>query len=155
MLNIALVQPMSVGSLLVGSLFMPSREGDQHFIAGAINQVRVLVCLDGERPFIFGQEWNRGPGFAVPGIRFEVDPTSAHPADEEANAGSLVKIGGATAIMGANAEQRSSTAYAIYLQEPERWVDISRGDIAFTRWRIVAGEGRDAIELLSVNVDLD
>ena len=144
MIDLKLLRTTKLADLQPEELFCSiGGDGTCHFLAGTLNEFEIRVALNGEKPFEFAEkaEWDRAPGVAVKGIRFEVDYREAVAADSYGNVptGSLIVMGDGLAIQAAqNLERRP---IALSGANPGRQVE--RGDIAFPAWRIVIGSKAD------------
>jgi hypothetical protein len=139
--------PVRVRNLSTGCLFVPVKAGDEHFLAGRINETPVLMTLDGEEPFRVAEtgEWRAvRNGLAVQNIRFEVDLESGFIAFDEADTppGTLVRSAGAIGIIGFDRHQ----PYTVWVSGGEKR-GVSQEDVAFTKWQIVVGP-EDSIKSL-------
>lgn len=143
MIELDLLQPISLHSLPLGGLFRPAVDGGERFLSGRINETPVLVSLEGEIPFCLGptESWSRAPGYWVRDTRIRVDPVSARlPHDEqEAGVGSIVLMENFPALISTDRHAR----FAVQLTPDGAKRRVKRGDVAFANWDLVTGRGDD------------
>ena len=149
MIDVVDFMPIKVRHLPIGSLFVPTKAGDEHFLAGRINETAVLITLDGEEPFRVAEtdEWTAvRRGVNIPRVRFEVELNSLFTgfSEDEAPPGSLVRSAGATGMIGFDRHQR----YTVWLLSSEDR-GFGQDDIAFSKWQIVVGSEPNVTVLFS------
>ncbi|MBA3651990.1 MAG: hypothetical protein H0W66_11055 [Chthoniobacterales bacterium] len=147
MIDISALKTSRLENTPVGAIFLPAGEGRTHFLCGRLNDFTVLIELDGEKPFWDDaiDLWSRASGLIVEGARVQVDHKSALPIDSvlDAPVGSVIL--GRDGPMLRSRNQNGS--HAVLLVAGEGETVTGRGDVAFTSWRFVTGQG-DALVVL-------
>lgn len=153
MLDLAFFRTGALRDTPAGALFVPAVEGGERFLAGRLDDVPVLVALEGQEPFRLApaEQWARDPGLLIEKIRFQVDKASAFGIRQASDApnGALL-LSGLGAMIVAYDHDGSR---AVLLGGGMGSTDLDGVDpVAFTNWQIVAGSDPSVVMYRSPQV---
>lgn len=139
MLDLAFFRTGTLTDVPPGCLFVPASENGQHLVGGRLNDMPVLVGLEGDNPFLVAapEQWPPSQGLIVRRIRFQIDKASAveirHAQDAPRGALVLSPLGAMIVAYDDNGPK------AVLLEGGSGSTGIENIDsVAFTLWQIVA-----------------
>lgn len=122
-----------------GAFFQPAGPEETPFLVGVIGgNTPVAVELDETFNFAKAADWSRPRGFVVNGARIVVDPSSAVAVEgrHDVPLGSMIAMGDSIAILAQGSRMRQAVRLG---RDATRGAEY--GDIAFTRWQVILGQG--------------
>jgi hypothetical protein len=135
----------------VGSLILPRNEHEVAAIVGLVDAAPAVVILSGQFEFHFfptagSENWS---GLIIPGVRIEVDETTAFDPRYGKPLGAAIRADTTLGVY-AKTERSFGRGRAVSLVTDLPAVD--EGGVGFAKWQVVLGAGVDKQVLLKITV---
>lgn len=155
MLSLTHVRAGTLQEGRLGSIFLPLGDYSACFLVTAGSQDQLFgVFLSGQYQFhtvVVAEEGDNWAGFFVDDVRLEVDIDSSSDATNlRPPLGSIVKRSNGTFLVASSGERRLMQRRVEMRLDAGESGPAERIGVAFSRWEIVTGQGREKTVLLSI-----